>query len=238
MSAQLFKEVAASFKSMEDNIPDFSKNSVENSANKNSDFKQPAFAADTSPETKPVFLQDNIDVDFDLENKVINDYKIIDEKVNELPDWYKEAEAAKSEQPTAVNELNDRPTPAESEQKAKEIYGGEEQKSYKGGKEVPYGTPGSTRPDLVVTDEESGTFTAIEVKNYDVSSNERVAALCKEVRRQVGDRCDNMPEGTKQVIVLDVRGQNLTEEQKEELKQKIKDACSDVYEDIQVDIIS
>lgn len=133
--------------------------------------------------------------------------------------------------------ISDRPTPRESEITALEKYGGEEQVSYKNGEVVPYGTPGSTRPDIVIEDE-NGNLTAIEVKNYDVSTPTKIDSLCKEVRRQVGERCENMPEDTNQVVVVDVRGQNLTKEQIEELKSKIKDACSDVYEDIDVDIIT
>lgn len=170
---------------------------------------------------------------------------------SELPEWHKEYEASVSEVPEwgrearetgdlpeeAASEVVERPTPAESEQKAKEIYGGEEQKSYKDGEEVPYGTPGSTRPDLVVVDEEAGSTTAVEVKNYDLSTDQRVEALCKEIRRQVGERGEHMPDGTKQVICLDVRGQGLSEERIEEVKERVKEACADVYKDIPVDII-
>lgn len=140
----------------------------------------------------------------------------------ELPSWHRA-------------EGSDRPTPRESEVRAQEVYGGEEQKSYKNGEEVAYGTPGSTRPDLVVKDENTGNITAIEVKNYDCTRPERVDALCKEISRQVGERCEHMPEGTKQVVVLDLRGQDLTQEQIDEIKQKIKDACAGSYDDIPVE---
>lgn len=175
----------------------------------------------------------------------------VDTSGGELPGQYKEHEASESELPEwsrGVQDSNDlpeektsevveRPTPAESEQTALDIYGGEEQKSYKNGEEVPYGTPGSTRPDLVIVNQEDGSITAVEVKNYDLSTDQRVEALCKEVRRQVGERGENMPDDTKQVICLDVRGQGLSEERIEEVKEKIKEACADVYNDIPVDII-
>jgi len=130
---------------------------------------------------------------------------------------------------------NKRPTPRESEEKAKEIYGGEEQKSYKDGKEVPHGTPGSTRPDLVVTDPETGKLTAIEVKNYDLKNN--FPNLISVLREQVGDRVNNMPEGTEQKIVLDVRGQDLSPEELEAYKEELREALSDIYPNIEIDYI-
>lgn len=139
----------------------------------------------------------------------------------DIPSWHRE-------------EGNTRPTPKESEKTAQEIYGGKEQRSYKDGVEVPYGTPGSTRPDIVVMDAESSTITAIEVKNYDCTKSGRVNSLCRELSVQVGNRSKHMPEGTKQMIVLDIRGQNLSEKEIDAIKQKIKDSCADSYEDIPV----
>ena len=130
-----------------------------------------------------------------------------------------------------------RPNWKESEDKAKEIYGGEEQPSYKDGKKVPHGTPGSTRPDLVVENPETGQLTAIEVKNYDLSDEENVKALCDTLKKQVEDRNSNMPEGTEQRIVLDVRGQGLSDEKIDEVAKEIQDSLGDVYADIPVDII-
>ena len=133
---------------------------------------------------------------------------------------------------------NKRPTSRESEIEAKERYGGEEQQSYKDGKEVPYGTPGSTRPDLVVEDPETGKLTAIEVKNYDLSDENNVDKLCDELKRQVEDRKNNMPEGTEQIIVLDIRGQDLSQDKKDEVANKIKEKLQDVYPDIKIDFIT
>ena len=130
-----------------------------------------------------------------------------------------------------------RPNPEASEDKAKDIYGGDAQKSYKNGKEVPYGTPGSSRPDLVAEDPETGNLIAIEVKNYDLSNENNIKSLCEKLKDQVEARNNNMPEGTEQKIILDLRGQDLTEEQIDEVVIEIKDSLSDVYDDIPVEII-
>ncbi|MFD2839740.1 hypothetical protein ACFSYH_04050 [Populibacterium corticicola] len=91
------------------------------------------------------------------------------------------------------------PTPRQSELNALKEYGGVEQKSYLAGKEVPYGTPGSTRPDIVRT--VNGKLEAIEVKNYDLETN--LDGLALKLRTQVAERKANLPEGTAQRIYLD-----------------------------------
>ena len=128
-----------------------------------------------------------------------------------------------------------RPSPRDSEIKAQEIYGGDEQKSYKDGKEVPYGTPGSTRPDIV---RQNGDETeAIEVKNYNLEDPKQVAALIKELQRQIGQRVQDLPEGFLQRVVLDVRGLDLSPEDLADIVAQIKDACADIYPDLPVDLI-
>ena len=140
---------------------------------------------------------------------------------SEIPCWLKEIEVSESV-----------PSPRESELHALEIYGGEEQKSFLGGQEVPLFTPGSTRPDLVVDN-----HLAIEVKNYNLNSKSEISNLCRELRRQVGERVENLPEGFEQKIVLDVRGRKYTNELVNGVIEKIKERCVDVYQDIPVDIM-
>lgn len=142
------------------------------------------------------------------------------------PAWYKPDENVSS-----------RPSPRDSEVRAQEIYGGNEQVSYKNGQVVPYGTEGSTRPDLVV-EREDGSVEAIEVKNYNLKEPGRVNQLTTELYRQVSERIANMPEGAEQRIVLDVRGQNLTQEEIDEIVAKIKEELKDIYPDIPVDVIN
>ncbi|KDN15964.1 putative HEMAGGLUTININ-RELATED PROTEIN [Snodgrassella communis] len=76
------------------------------------------------------------------------------------------------------------------------------QVSYKDGKEVPYGTKGSTRPDWC-----NRTTCSIEVKNYDIGKY--ADNLINNVSKQAIDRIKHLPNGMQQQIVIDVRGQNV-----------------------------
>jgi len=108
-----------------------------------------------------------------------------------------------------------RPSPRQSERDlAKELgTNARTQVSYKNGKEVPYGTPGSVRPDCVL-----GTC-AFEVKNYDIGKNS--SALIKNVSTQVKERNEHLPGNMKQQIVIDIRGQAVSEIQKNQIRSKI-----------------
>jgi filamentous hemagglutinin len=76
--------------------------------------------------------------------------------------------------------------------------------SYLNGREVPYGTPGSTRPDFVLR---NGTA-AYEVKNYDIANNSY--GLIRDVSRQAVERAQHLPPGMRQEIIIDVRGQTVS----------------------------
>ncbi|EMN5249845.1 hypothetical protein ACFO72_003801 [Enterobacter roggenkampii] len=78
-----------------------------------------------------------------------------------------------------------------------------EQVSYKDGKEVPYGTKGSTRPDWC-----NGDVCSLEVKNYNIATNQ--SGLINNVAKQAIERQKHLPEGMMQEIVIDVRGQVLS----------------------------
>lgn len=80
----------------------------------------------------------------------------------------------------------------------------EAQKSFKDGQEVSYGTKGSVRPDYY----KPGS--TIEVKNYDVSTSGGQNRLIDNITEQVMQRNVHLPDGTGQKIVIDVRGQNIT----------------------------
>ena len=114
-------------------------------------------------------------------------------------------------------------------------YGGQEQKSYIGGEEVPYGTPGSTRPDIVRT--QSGKLEAIEVKNYDLNNETSVKKLFSEIERQVRERVDNLPVGSTQRIVLNAEGRGYTEELITSTVKTIQDICNAFYPNIPVNIM-
>ena len=95
------------------------------------------------------------------------------------------------------------------------------QKSFIGGREVPYGTKGSSRPDYYKTGY------SIEVKNYTVSTVRGKNALIKNVVNQVNLRGKQLPKGTVQAIIIDVRGQNISNTMMKTLSQSILEKCAD-----------
>jgi filamentous hemagglutinin len=81
------------------------------------------------------------------------------------------------------------------------------QKSYKDRETVNYGTCGSVRPDFCV-----GDLYTVEVKNYDIAKN--MHGLIRSVSKQAIDRAKNLPEGREQRILIDIRGQVVSREQR------------------------
>ncbi|MBC8064653.1 MAG: hypothetical protein H7Y17_07470, partial [Chlorobia bacterium] len=108
-----------------------------------------------------------------------------------------------------------RPTARQSEIDAKNLAGpnARSQISYKNGKEVPYGTPGSTRPDWV-----SGNVST-EVKNYTITGNSNT--LSSNIAQQAQARAQQLPAGMQQKIIVDVRGQIMTPAQEVRLIQDV-----------------
>jgi Pre-toxin TG len=89
------------------------------------------------------------------------------------------------------------------------------QKSFKNGKEVPYGTKGSSRPDYY----KEGF--SIEVKNYKIITPEGRSRLVNNISTQFEKRLGDLPRGTKQTVIIDIRGQNVSEEILDDLYDKI-----------------
>ena len=77
------------------------------------------------------------------------------------------------------------------------------QVSYKDGVEVPHGTKGSVRPDFC-----NGTTCSIEVKNYDIGKY--ADNLINNISKQALERQKHLPNGMRQEVVIDVRGQHLS----------------------------
>lgn len=92
------------------------------------------------------------------------------------------------------------------------------QKSFLNGEEVPYGTKGSVRPDLYKT-----AF-SIDVKNYNLSSKQGQSRLKNNIVNQYKERIRNLPTETKQMVLIDVRGQDIDDKILEKL-----------YTDIQIE---
>ena len=129
--------------------------------------------------------------------------------------------------------IKDIPSPRESELFALEQYGGSEQVTYLAGQEVPWGTAGGTRPDVVR--QIGNQIEAIEVKNYDLQNN--VGGLCSELKRQITQRVTDLPADSLQRIALDVRGRGYTVEIIENAQNAIWSTLSEVYPNIPIDIL-
>nr|WP_315521699.1 hypothetical protein [Olegusella massiliensis] len=112
-------------------------------------------------------------------------------------------------------------------------FGGSDQVSYLAGKEVPRGTPGSTRPDVVT--KIKGEDVALEVKRYDLENN--LPKLYESLKKEIADRIANLPEGFKQEIILNVEGRGYSEAIIENAKEGIWSALQDIYPNIPIEIM-
>ncbi|WP_241012855.1 MULTISPECIES: DUF4150 domain-containing protein [Burkholderia] len=82
--------------------------------------------------------------------------------------------------------------------------GYKEQRSFKDGKEVPYGTKGSTRPDWY----KDGS--SVEVKNYNIETPAGQERLIDNVSNQAIYRAQQLPQNTVQSLYVDIRGQEVS----------------------------
>lgn len=96
----------------------------------------------------------------------------------------------------------------------------ETQKSFLNGKEVPYATRGSSRPDLYITG------LSIEVKNYNVTNRSGRNSLINIVSNQVNQRISDLLGSTKQTIIIDVRGQQVTNDVLRQIRTSILEKCN------------
>lgn len=122
----------------------------------------------------------------------------------------------------------------QAEQRALQKYGGKEQVSYINGEEVPFGTPGATRPDVVTS--VGDHIEAIEVKYYDLASPGSRSTLYRELEREVADRVENLPPGSTQRVILDVTNRNFSPELIEEVATTIQTRLMPIYENIPITI--
>ena len=111
-----------------------------------------------------------------------------------------------------------------------------EQVSFLDGQEVPMNTPGATRPDVVVKNA-NGTVKAIEVKNYNLAQSSIRNTLLNELERQVTSRASNLPAGSTQEIVLDVRGRGFSDELIDATITAIRNRLANIYPDIPITIL-
>ena len=101
-----------------------------------------------------------------------------------------------------------RPSWLSSEKSAHEelqSLGFQSQKSFLNGREVSYGTSGSVRPD-----EYSSLYNmAVDVKNYSVETAAGRGKLVSNVLGQARERAIHLPAGTRQGLIIDIRGQTV-----------------------------
>lgn len=130
------------------------------------------------------------------------------------------------------------PTPRQSEQTVLErTKGGVEQVSYLNGEEVAQNTLNATRPDVVIKNAD-GTIQAIEVKNYNLANPSNRGELYRQLERQVTSRVTNLPQGSTQKIVLDVRGRDFSKELLDMVMKNIHLRCDPVYPNIPIEILA
>jgi|GEM_PF-6004038 len=98
------------------------------------------------------------------------------------------------------------------------------QPTYKGGKMAKWGTAGSTRPDFELPE----ASVVVEAKNYDLSKGN--AKLIANVVPQALKRAAELPPGTKQALVIDVRGQAISHDQLNQLFQQINAKTGNLFE--------
>jgi hypothetical protein len=79
--------------------------------------------------------------------------------------------------------------------------------SYLGGQRVPYGTRGSVRPDYASELMEL----SVDVKNYAVETPQGRWRLVNDIVGQTSNRAANLPPGMRQGVVIDIRGQSVSD---------------------------
>ena len=113
-------------------------------------------------------------------------------------------------------DVAERPRGRESEDVVSDMYPAHrDQVSFVDGNEVPYATPGSTRP------EGYAVGGSLEVKNYNVQTAAGRSALVRNVTQQAIERATHLPPGTQQRLIIDVRGQEISNELRQQLVERI-----------------
>ncbi|MDM5287396.1 MULTISPECIES: ribonuclease YeeF family protein [Bacillus subtilis group] len=113
-------------------------------------------------------------------------------------------------------DVSKRPSWRQSEVDVGKDYPGyKDQVSFKDRIEVTHGTKNSSRPDFY------NKGHSIEVKNYKLSFSSGRSNLVRVVSDQFNKRVKDLPEGTKQTVIIDVRGQQVSREILRDVKRKI-----------------
>ena len=94
------------------------------------------------------------------------------------------------------------------------------QQSFLNGELVPYGTKGSVRPDFY------RPGSSVDYKNYDINTLGRRNNLVRNIKKQYFHREIELPPNTQQTFVIDIRGQNITDDILDQLYDKIVEQTS------------
>ena len=124
--------------------------------------------------------------------------------------------------------------PYKAEQVAADFYKGEMQKAFKNGVEVSVSETGHTRPDVIRTI--GDTIEAIEVKTYDLSTKTNRYNLCHELKRQISQRINDLPNGSLQRIALNVQGRGYSKDFIEKIVKMIRISVNQYYPNIPIDV--
>ena len=132
--------------------------------------------------------------------------------------------AKRVEKPKSIDNTR-RPSWRQSEiDVGKDYPGYRDQVSFKQGNEVSHGAKNSSRPDFY------NIGHSIEVKNYKVTTSSGRSNLIRNVAKQINKRISDLPEKTKQSVIIDVRGQNVSRDILRNIKQKINERTNGVTE--------
>ncbi|MBR4549213.1 MAG: hypothetical protein IKO83_04760 [Oscillospiraceae bacterium] len=135
----------------------------------------------------------------------------------------------------SIEIADDLPQWRQAELRALNETGGYEQLSYLNGQQVPFGTQGATRPDVVQF--LGDHIEAIEVKYYNLESQASLGTLYSELEREVAARVANLPAGSTQRIILDVTGRGFTEATCNAVKTNIWSVLENIYPNIPIEIV-
>lgn len=94
------------------------------------------------------------------------------------------------------------------------------QQSFLHGEVVPYGTKGSVRPDFY------RIGSSIDYKNYNISTPSKRNNLVRNIKNQYFRREIELPSNTQQTFVMDIRGQNISDDILNQLYDKIIEQTS------------
>ena len=150
---------------------------------------------------------------------------------------YESVEGATEYAKGTVEIADDLPRWRQAELRALTETGGYEQLSYLNGEQVPFGTQGATRPDVVQV--VGDHIEAIEVKYYNLESQLSLNTLYSELQREVSSRVANLPAGSTQKIILDVTGRGFSEATCSAVQAEIwsENVLGSIYPNIPIEIV-